>query len=254
MMLSRPNLEKIINKTDLQLDASTHADVERMVETLSRNIKVVAQSHNIFTITYRNHDKQLAYDVVQAVLASFIENKAGDNEAEMAKATAFLDSQIDSYEKQLRAAEGRRADFRRKYVELLPGDNGVNRLEQAREAVRSLTGQLADAKVRRILMARELSSTPQVLATDPATGGGDATLRAAENKLRALQQIYTDEYPEVVSAKHEVDCAEAFRRRRDPRFRRPLGAQSAVRATEAACRRNRCADQQPAAPGGRRGA
>ncbi len=206
MMLSRPNLEKIIAKTDLQLDASTRSDMDALVQGLARSIKVVAQSRNIFTITYRNHDKQLAYDVVQAVLASFIENKAGDNIDEMQKATAFLDSQIDSYEKQLRAAENRRADFRRKYVELLPGDNGVNRLEQAREAVRTLTGELADAKVRRILLARELAGTPQVLATDAASGGDNASLRAAENKLRSLQQIYTDQYPEVVSAKHEVEA------------------------------------------------
>ena len=206
MMLSRPNLEKIIAKTDLQLDASTRTDMERLVEGLSRSIKVVAQSRNIFTITYRNHDKQLAYDVVTAVLASFIENKAGDNRDEMEKATAFLDSQIDSYEKQLRAAENRRADFRRKYVDLIPGDNGVNRLEQARESVRSLTGQLADAKVRRILMARELMSTPQVLQTDAGSAGDTtAALRAAESKLRQLQQVYTDAYPEVVTQQHEVE-------------------------------------------------
>jgi len=206
MMLSRPNLERIIAKTDLQLDATTRTDTERLVEKLSRSIKVTPQSRNIFTITYRNTDRQLAYDVVQAVLASFIENKAGDNRDEMEKASAFLDSQIDSYEKQLRAAETRRADFRRKYVDLLPGDNGVNRLEQAREDVRSLTGQLEDARVRRALMARELASTPQVLSTEgggPGDTGG--ALRAAENRLRQLQQIYTDQYPEVITAKHEVE-------------------------------------------------
>jgi polysaccharide chain length determinant protein (PEP-CTERM system associated) len=205
MMLSRPNLERIIAKTDLQLDATTRTDMERLVEKLSRSIKVTPQSRNIFTITYRNTDRQLAYDVVQAVLASFIENKAGDNRDEMEKASAFLDSQIDSYEKQLRAAEAKRADFRRKYVDLLPGDNGVNRLEQAREDVRSLTGQLEDAKVRRVLMARELATTPQVLSTEGGAGEGGGALRAAENRLRQLQQVYTDQYPEVITAKHEVE-------------------------------------------------
>jgi polysaccharide chain length determinant protein (PEP-CTERM system associated) len=206
MMLSRPNIEKIIAKTDLQLDATTRPALDRLVEKLARSIKLTPVSRNIFTITYRNPDRQLAYDVVQAVLASFIEDKIVDNRDEMQKATAFLDSQIDSYEKQLRAAENKRADFRRKYVDLLPGDNGVNRLEQAREAVRTLTGQLADAKVSRILLARELAGTPQVLATDSAVAGDNASLRAAEAHLRQLQQIYTDEYPEVISARHEVDA------------------------------------------------
>ena len=206
MMLSRPNLERIIAKTDLQLDASTRTDLEQMVESLSKSIKVVPVSRNIFTITYRNHDKQLSYDVVQAVLASFIENKAGDNRDEMEKATAFLDSQIDSYEKQLRSAENLRADFRRKYVDLLPGDNGVNRLEQARVSVRSLTGDLADARTRRVLLARELGGTPQLVVTDAGVvGDTNSSLRAAQNKLRELQQIYTDQYPDVITAKHEVE-------------------------------------------------
>jgi polysaccharide chain length determinant protein (PEP-CTERM system associated) len=186
MMLSRPNLERIINKTDLQLDASTRPDMERLVEKLARSIKVTPQNRNIFTITYRNPNRQLAYDVVQAVLASFIEGKAGDTRDDMEKATQFLDNEIADYEKQLRAAESKRAEFRRKYVDLLPGDNGVNRLEQAREEVRSLTGQLADAKVRRILLARELAGTPQVLVTDPGSAGDTSSaLRAAASRTAA---------------------------------------------------------------------
>ena len=112
MLLSRPNLEKIIAKTDLQLDANSPARVQDAVEQLSRSIKVVAQTRSIFSIAYRNKDRQLAFDVVQAVLASFIENKAGDNRDEMERASSFLDSQIASYEKQLRDAEAKRAEFR----------------------------------------------------------------------------------------------------------------------------------------------
>src|ERR1700678_2840944 len=66
MMLSRPNLERIISKTDLQLDAATPSDTERLVERLGDRIKVVAQTRNIFSITYRNVRPQLASDVVQA--------------------------------------------------------------------------------------------------------------------------------------------------------------------------------------------
>jgi polysaccharide chain length determinant protein (PEP-CTERM system associated) len=210
MLLSRPNLERIISKTDLQLDAATPTDTERLVERLGDRIKVVAQTRNIFSITYRNPRPQLASDVVQAVLASFIENKAGDNRDEIDRATVFLDSQIGNYEKQLREAESRRALFRKKYVDLLPGDSGVNRLEIARSQVKLLTGQLADAKARRILIAAQLANTQ---ATFGAGGGpaGDPenSLRNAEGKLRELKQIYTDQYPEVISQQKLVDSLKA---------------------------------------------
>lgn len=208
MLLSRPNLEKIIAKTDLQLDTKTPAELERMVTKLGQTIKVNAQTRNIFSIAFRNPDRQLAYDVVQAVLASYIENRAGDNRDDMEKASAFLDDQIASYERQLREAEARRAEFRTQFVDLLPGDGGTNRLEQARAQVTTLTGQLADAKSRRVLLTRELAATQTLVVTEAAGNGGydpHAALRAAEAKLRDLQQIYTDAYPEVISQRHVVD-------------------------------------------------
>ncbi len=208
MLLSRPNLEKIITKTDLQLETHTQTDMEQMVARLEKSIKVNAQTRNIFSIAFRNTDRQLSYDVVQAVLASYIENNVGNNKDDMEKASTFLDSQIASYEKQLREAETRRAEFRSKYLDLLPGDGGISRLEQARSQVTALTGQLADARSRRILLARSLAGTPALVTTEGGGGGGydsHSALRAAEQKLRELQQVYTDAYPEVMSQKRVVD-------------------------------------------------
>jgi polysaccharide chain length determinant protein (PEP-CTERM system associated) len=205
MLLSRPNLERIIAKTDLQLDATTPIETERMVDSLANRIKVVAQTRNIFSITYRNTSRQLASDVVQAMLASFIENKAGDNRDEIDRASTFIDSQIAIYEQQLRAAENRRAAFRKKYIELLPGDSGVNQLEMARNQVRTLNGELQDAQGRRTLLGQQIASTPATIGGDGAPGDPHAQLRVAEDKLRELKQIYTDAYPEVVTQQHLVD-------------------------------------------------
>ena len=208
MLLSRPNLEKIVAKTDLALDTRTATDMESTVARLGQTIKVVAQARNIFAINFRSPDRQLAYDVVQAVLASFIENRAGDNRDDMEKASQFLDEQIASYERQLREAEGRRAEFRTRYVDLLPGDGGINRLEQSRMQVTTLTGQLADARSRRDLLARELSGTQALVVTETGGGGGSdghSALRGAEDRLRELRQVYTDSYPEVVTQKRAVD-------------------------------------------------
>jgi polysaccharide chain length determinant protein (PEP-CTERM system associated) len=207
MLLSRPNLERIIAKTDLQLDTHTQTDMEQMVQRLEKSIKVNAQTRNIFSIAFRNPDRQLAYDVVQAVLASYIENRAGDNRDDMEKASAFLDEQIASYEKQLRDAESKRAAFRSKYLDLLPGDGGVSRLEQARSQVEQLTGQLEDARSRRIILARTMAGTQAMMQTEG--GGGFDThsaLRAAEARLRELRQVYTDSYPEVISQQKTVQA------------------------------------------------
>ena len=161
-LLSRPNLDKLISKTDLELQVGGAADREGMVASLGSAIRIVPQTRNLFTITYRNTRPKLAYDVVQTILTTFIESKSGNNRDEMDNAGKFLQAQIDNYERQLRAAEKRRADFRTKYMDLLPGDGnvGVYGLDAARGSVRGLEGTLTDAKASRDMLAKELAATP----------------------------------------------------------------------------------------------
>jgi len=207
MLLSRPNLERVIDKTDLQLRATSPFAKEQLVESLGQRIKVVAQTRNIFSITWRDTNRQLASDVVQAMLASFIENNAGNNREQIDRASNFIDDQIAQYEAQLRDAEQKRAAFRKKYIDLLPSDGGGgNRLEFARAEVQALTGKLEDAHTRRALLVRELSSTAPTLSTDGGGGGGgNPELRAAEDRLNQLRRVYTEEYPEVITQKRLVD-------------------------------------------------
>ncbi|HTZ69509.1 MAG TPA: XrtA system polysaccharide chain length determinant [Acetobacteraceae bacterium] len=205
MLLSRPNLERIIAKTDLQAQATTPYDTERLVESLEQRIKVVAQTRNIFSITLRDRNRQLASDVVQAMLASFIENKAGDNREQIDRASSFIDTQIAQYERQLRDAEQKRAAFRKKYIDLLPGDGGTSRLEQARNQVSSLEGRLEDARTKRQLLAQQLATTPPTLGSEGGGSVENPELREAENRLHELRQVYTDEYPEVISQKRLVE-------------------------------------------------
>jgi polysaccharide chain length determinant protein (PEP-CTERM system associated) len=214
-LLSRPNLEKLISNTDLDLGITGPADLERMVQTLGSEIRISPQTANIFTISYRNPSPKLAFDVVQSVLTTFIENKSGNNRAEMQNAQVFLDQQLAGYERRLREAEKRRADFKTKYIDLLPSDaTGVSHFEQAQEGVRQLQGQLQDQIQRRDMLKAELSSTPAMLVTEtdpngrPLSAGltaDQAKLKAAEDQLTEMRLKYTDNHPDVVAQRKLIE-------------------------------------------------
>src|SRR5271156_148338 len=70
-LLSRPNLEKVISKTDLDLTVANPSDRERLISRLSHEIRVDPQTRNLFTITYRDHLSQKGHDGVQAHLTIF---------------------------------------------------------------------------------------------------------------------------------------------------------------------------------------
>ncbi|MDQ2804624.1 MAG: Wzz/FepE/Etk N-terminal domain-containing protein [Pseudomonadota bacterium] len=201
-LLSRPNLDTLISKTDLGLHVTSPADRERMVRGLSTAITVTPQSANLFTIQYSNKDPRLARDVVQSLLSIFIESATGNNRLEMQSARRFLEHQIASYEKQLHAMEQRRAAFRAKYADILPNaGNGAPAsagTDTAQRDVERLAGALQDASSRALAFKKQLRGTPPALA---AGGAGSTRLAEAEAQLRQLETLYTDRYPAVIEQK-----------------------------------------------------
>jgi polysaccharide chain length determinant protein (PEP-CTERM system associated) len=150
-LLSRPNLEKLISKTDLDLTLNSPSDRERLLTRLAAEIKVIPQTKNLFTIGYRDKNPKLAHDVVQTLLTIFVESATGGSRTDMENARRFLERQIQSYEQQLRGAEKRRADFRARYIEMLPNDMNPNvpALEGARAQAQMLEGRLQVALISR---------------------------------------------------------------------------------------------------------
>jgi polysaccharide chain length determinant protein (PEP-CTERM system associated) len=209
-LLSRPNLEKLISKTDLELSIRGPGDLERLVAELGTAIHIVPQTKSLFTISFINQSPKLAYDVVSGIVNIFVESKIGNTRSDMDNARQFLSTQIAGYESKLREAERKRADFRAQYIDLLPSEAGGNsKLDMARAAVRSLEGQLADVTARRSRLAQELAVTPPtvVTETDPAVsggGGGGGDLAAAERRLQELLLVDTDVHPDVVKQRNLI--------------------------------------------------
>ncbi len=231
-LLSRPNLEKLISKTDLELRVRSPSDMERMVAGLATAIKITPQTRNLFTISYRNTEPKLAYDVVQTVLSIFVESKTGNNRSDMENAGRFLAAQIANYEDKLRRAEAERAAFNAKYLDVLPSNNGYSQLDAARQAVASLQDQLKQVLLREELTRQQLAGTPLTISADldPASGASaqQMEINAAEEKLAQLRLRYTDQHPEVMAQKQLIDALRHGVRLAGPLPARPLPRGQAI--------------------------
>jgi polysaccharide chain length determinant protein (PEP-CTERM system associated) len=215
-LLSRPNMEKLVSKTDLDLTLNSPSDRERLLTRLGADIKVTPQTKNLFTIIYRDKSPKLAHDVVQTLLTIFVESATGGSRADMENARRFLERQIQSYEQQLRAAEKRRADFRARYIEILPADNNPNvpALEGARNQALALEGRLQDAMISRDALKQEVENTPPMLVVESGgpngllAGGGPVAktrLQEAEDQLRILLLKDTDKHPDVIAQRKMIE-------------------------------------------------
>lgn len=215
-LLSRPNMEKLVSKTDLDLTMNSPADRERLLTRLSAEIKVSPQTKNLFTINYRDKNPKLAHDVVQTLLTIFVESATGGSRSDMENARRFLERQIQSYEQQLRAAEKRRADFRARYIEILPADNNPNvpALEGARDQALNLEGKLQDLLISRDALKQEVENTPPMLVVESGSSNGllqlsgpvaRSRIQEAEDQLRMLLLKDTEAHPDVVAQRKMIE-------------------------------------------------
>ncbi len=241
-LLSRPNLEKLISKTDLDLTLNGQSDRERMMTRLAVDIKVVPQTKNLFTITYRDKSAKVAHDVVQTLLTIFVESATGTNRTDMENARRFLERQIASYEQQLRGAEKRRAEFRARYVDILPNETNPNvpALEGARVSAAMLEGKLQDALVSRDALKQEVENTPSMLVVEsglaamtPAQAmaagmpGARNPVAEAEDQLRGLLLKDTENHPDVIAQRKLIASLKA----EEAKYASAAAARTAAAAT-----------------------
>ncbi|MGE0258270.1 MAG: XrtA system polysaccharide chain length determinant [Alphaproteobacteria bacterium] len=217
-LLSRPNLEQVMHLSNLDISPRgrlSEVDREQMLLDLAKAITLTSQGPNLVKITYQNSNPTTAKDVVQSLLTVFAETTTGSNRRDMENAKRFLDQQIETYATQLRAAEQRRADFREKYLQLLPGTDGAaSNLESGRANVARLKLEAEDARAKRDAVKAELDTTPKFLHVDSNApqvfiGNGRpvgvrARLADAQGRLQELSLRLTPAHPDIIALQKQI--------------------------------------------------
>ena len=125
VMLSRPNLEKVAQKTDLMLGAKTRKDQEAVIDSLAKRIELGRpdgqMSRNTFAVNFEDNNPAIAHRVVRTLLDTFMEDSLGLKRTDASVAQRFLESQIKEYEEKLVEAEKRLALFKQQNVGVMPG-------------------------------------------------------------------------------------------------------------------------------------
>lgn len=215
-LLSRPNLEKLMRMTDLDLQAETEAQKDEIIKSLKENISLSGDRRNtsLYSLGFEHEDREMAKRVVQSLITVFIESTLGDERADSLDAQKFLDQQIEEYENRLTEAESRLAKFKQKYVGVLPGQSGgyYGNLASARQELSTAELRLNEMTQRRNELKRQLAGEEPVFLSSGTDNFSQSPLDSRINSLQArlddLLTRYTDRYPEVVQIRGLIEVLE----------------------------------------------
>lgn len=230
-LLSRPQLQKVAQKTDLDLRVRDNAKArEKLIEDLRGDIRIDLDraatdsgdanrrsADRLYTITYENSAPDKALAVVQTLLDTFMEDTLGGNRTGSESAQQFLRGQIADYEKRLAQAEAALADFKKKNVGLMPRESGdfFNRMQAEIDAMQRAQAELRVLQGQRAALQAQLRGSSPVLpgASGAVRGpGGDliqndieGRLQEAEARLDDALLRYTDKHPEVIALRQTIE-------------------------------------------------
>jgi polysaccharide chain length determinant protein (PEP-CTERM system associated) len=207
-LLTRPNLEIIARDADLDITAANDEQFQSLIDSLSRGIRLnKAGRENIYTISYRHRDPEMARTVVQKTLDLFVEGTRGKNRVDSDSADQFIDEQIDEYEVRLLNAEQRLVNYKRKYNTLLPNEgtfyknySSVNgQLAQTQLTIKEMEQQIASLS-EQVNSNNSLSpnTSDRTFDNSSLTTRYDSRIKTLEERLDQLMLRYTELHPDVI--------------------------------------------------------
>jgi polysaccharide chain length determinant protein (PEP-CTERM system associated) len=223
-LISRPNVERLVSTPALQIDVSEISARERLITGLMAQIKVAPSgAGNLYEISYRGDSPERALRLVDATVQMFVSAGAGDKKRDSEDAGRFIDDQVRNYEAKLVEAENRLKDFKIRNF----GVSGVSnqdyyaRVSLLTDEVNKLRVELSAAEQSRDAFRRELAQEDPQLPAELAPKTGSAAVLEVEGRLEAQKKVlddlvrrFTDEHPDVVSARRVITQLEAEARSR----------------------------------------
>lgn len=218
-LLSRPQLKAVALETGLEARTTTPEQLERLLENLKTSVTIdKAPREDIYTISYRDYDPEMARNVVEVILTDFMKNSLHKDRTNSAQAQQFLTQQIKLYEQRLVDAEDRLADFKKKNVGLMPNEGGdyFARLDAAQVALKQTQTQYAELQNRRAELQRQVAGEEPVIgmSRSGAVVGStsvDGAIADLQNQLADLLVKYTDKHPDVIRVKQTIADLEKVR-------------------------------------------
>jgi polysaccharide chain length determinant protein (PEP-CTERM system associated) len=216
-IMSRTRLEKIIDELSLFPEQNKKVPIENLISIMRNNIDLDVHSSrsrsvSSFTISYQGKDPQAVMLTANRISSLFIEENLKSRAQQAKRTTVFLSSELGTLKVTLEEQEKIISKFKQRYLGSLPEQRDANlrMLDQLILQRQRITDELNDTENRKFLLQQQLLQSDSLfpIANDEQSvfpaGSFQARISETKRRITQLQNKYTEEHPDVISAKIEL--------------------------------------------------
>ena len=218
-ILSRTRLEPVIEKFNLYAEDRGKLHMEDLIDRLRATITITPleampgiQYANLpgFSVSVTFNNPQMAQQICTEVTSMFMAQDAQDIDDKAKVTTTFLGQQLEEAKAKLDEQDAKLAEFKRKHMPDLPELDQRNlgilaSLNAELDATtQALTRTQQDKGLNETLLnQQEASWKASMKGQNPETL--EDQLQARQEQLTVLESRYTEEHPDVVKLKNEIE-------------------------------------------------
>jgi len=223
-ILSRVKLWEIIQQFKLYRDLREKLTREEIIKKMRDNIKLDTISAEVggkkgagkanvtiaFSIAYRGKNPGAVQKVAGTLASLYLEQNLKTREAQAQSTTKFLEVELKALQERIKGLGDKITAFKEKYDGLLPEQQQFNRQQAASldMDIKRLDSMIQNAAERKIYLGGQLATVkpdiPLIGATGERIMAPSDRLKALELKLADLRSKFSDNYPDVQTARREI--------------------------------------------------
>ncbi len=215
-IMSSARLVEIINRFNLYADLRDKWTMEEIITKMRKDIKFETISADVvdrrtgrptaatiaFTVSYDGKDPNVVLQVANVLSSLYLEENLRIRDEKTAGASKFIEDEMKEIQTNLALQDAKIRDYKQKHLNSLPEVHQMNlqELERLERNLEQLEIQLRTLRERESFIKTQMASVPADLANPDKE-----RLKELRVRLISLKTRYSDEYPDVIKTKAEID-------------------------------------------------
>jgi len=180
---------------------------DRLMEQIRNRTTITSPRESLVQISYRDSDPVRTFKVTERFAELFIQESLATKERESREAYEFINSQVEDYHKKLTDAEENLKKYRAANADAHPGSEADtnSRIATLRGGVEQARLNVMELRSTESALSSQISGESEVTAVQTRSGLYRAQLAEMQSQLDKLLLTYTDQYPDVVRLRHQME-------------------------------------------------